>query len=81
MSRRYEVYRAAGCDLVLLECVGAMDWDEDWCEADESAGEFAVVLGNPWASALVLLGTLGELEDFGWEVIAAVVAERAADSP
>lgn len=53
MSRRYE-FLEDGASLISGEDL--LDLNEDWTEADIRDG-FALVLGNPYATAGVLYGT------------------------
>jgi hypothetical protein len=65
MSTRYEWIDTA----TSIECV-APSTDLDGCTTDDCA----VVIGDPYATALVVQGPLDELRDFVQRVIAAIEA-------
>lgn len=65
MSRRYEWVDAAA----FIELVAATDTDHPvWEEGDEASDQMALVIGDPYASALVVAAPLAGLREFAQRI-------------
>ena len=75
MSRRYE-FVSVGAEISLVH----PDNEDTWAEMDDESGSegmYGLVVGDPYASAMVVHGTLEGLEAFAERLSEMLGAEKA----